>query len=239
MSGALTPMGVLRAAALLGGAIEVGGRPPPGTRLVAAQSEREPDPFEQGYAAGLEKGGAAGYEHGHAEGVRSGHAEGLANAKARLEAEISHARRSVEEGATADHERLVSALAAVSAARQQVLDGAEGELAALGFELACKVLGPALASAAGVRAQVKELLEQTQGPVTVRVHPAIATELALQPHGEVRWVADEDVSMGGALVQHGAATVDARLETILANFKSLLLRSLEERDTHEVVGAAP
>jgi flagellar assembly protein FliH len=238
MSVATASLAILRAAPVHGQPVAVGAERTAAVAQGAATPTRaRDDAFEQGYAAGLEKGIATGFEQGHAEGLRTGQAKGFEEASERVRAAIEEARARVEADAAAGQERIAQAIATVSEARRQVALHAERELIALGFELACKVLGPAMASAEGIRSQVRLLLGDAREGVTVHVHPAMAAELSQQPASGVRWVADDAVCMGGVRLHDGAMTIDATLDTILANFRDVMLLSLDDADAACVEGA--
>jgi flagellar biosynthesis/type III secretory pathway protein FliH len=159
---------------------------------------------------------------------------------ARVLAEAQAARARVladaeEDGRRSGLARAGAVLAAATAARERRLAAVEREIAAIALDVAGKLLGRELASredavvdlAARALAGARERRE-----VTLRVHPddaravraaegALAAILARAPLA-VR--EDSGVARGGAVVETEAGSIDASVETQLAE----LARALEE-----------
>jgi type III secretion protein L len=119
-------------------------------------------------------------------------------------------------------------LAEVALARQRLLDGLEREIAAVGLEVARKLVGSELAARPEAVVEVaRRALEpvRTRREVLVRVNPADAPRLrAEQPRlgallERARGLSlreDAAVSRGGVVVETEAGRVDARVEAQLA-----------------------
>lgn len=183
---------------------------------------------DEGYRAGFEQGLAEGRREGRDQGRRTGYDEGLAQARAqaaeRLAAEMEQGRQELESGFEAQRRAIAQLAAELALQRRQCLEQAEDDLVALGFELTCKVLGPALVSIEGVRAQALRLIERWQEPLAIHVPSFLADELAQIPCDGVRWIADEQVD-AGVVVEGRTMRLDARLDVILGRFRDLLLEA--------------
>ena len=185
-------------------------------------------------------GRAEGYADGHAEGLRAGREEGLrqaeAQARAALQDAIGEATAALREQRRCleDRQQKLQALqASLRQAQTNVWAEAEDDMVALCFETVCRVLGPALASAEGLQAQIRQLLaaspSRAEG-LALHVHPGDARVLA-----ECGWgaespalVADASVALGGCLLRGVTGTLDARLETILDACRRELLAARSE-----------
>jgi flagellar assembly protein FliH len=107
---------------------------------------------------------------------------------------------------------------------------------ALAFAAACSVLGDTALNAAGVRGALRGALAQlrTRPLVALRVHPqdlqllrsdsAIAELITRHgAAGALQWRADEQVVLGGCVLETAEGTLDARLETQLEALRASLL----------------
>lgn len=163
---------------------------------------------EEGLRAGREEGQRAGYEEGRSKGQADAQAEAAA-AAAKAAAEAAQPLR--------ESERRLQALA--GALEQQLAawrELAEDDAVALAYELACRVLGTALVTPEGVRAQARQLRAQADGGVAFHVHPDDLPLLPEPSPGEaMRWVADASVTTGGCIARSDAGALDARLNTLL------------------------
>lgn len=251
---------VLRAAVVASVAARA-GRPPRGDatgRALADPAAQHADALRQGRERGGERGqedgreqGRAqgheeGYEEGHAQGLRSGFEEGLRQgreqARAQLEEAVAQAceaaRREAVESLAQRERALAALIAALDAQAAAVQAAAQDDLAALCFEVLCRVVGQALLTPEGVRAQALQALAQAQAgrgaPVTLRLHPVDVQQLEAALHApdrEPAWPrhlalqADADIGPGGCRVENGATALDARLDTVLAQCRQALLEA--------------
>jgi len=186
--------------------------------LVQAHEEGLRAGREEGLRLGREEGLRAGYE----DGARKGQAEAQALARAALEKATSEATAPLRE-----RERKLAALAASLAAQEEAWRAvAEDEAVALAYELAGRVLGTALVTPEGVRAQAQQLLE-TARPRSAAFHVHPDDLQALQQDAAagagLRWVADAAVATGGCIVKSASGALDARLETLLEECRRALL----------------
>ena len=170
--------------------------------------------FAQAREGGLRLGREEGLRAGHEEGLKKGQAEGQAAGRAALEKSVAEATAPLRE-----RERQLAALLA-SLGEQEAAwrAAAEDEAVALAYELACRVLGAALSTPEGVRAQAQQLLAAARPRAAAfHVHPG---DLGLLQHDDSpdtapRWVADAAVRTGGCIVKGPSGALDARLETVL------------------------
>lgn len=173
-----------------------------------------------------------GARAGREEGLRAGHEEGLKKGQADAQAAAATALEKAVTEATAplrERERKLAALMASFAEQQRAArEQAEEEAVALAYEVLCRVLGAALASPEGVRAQALQVLAAArERELAFHVHPADALLLqqldGADAAGAPRWVADPAVGAGGCLAKGAEGTLDARLETILEQCRQGLL----------------
>ncbi|MCS7220772.1 MAG: FliH/SctL family protein [Anaerolineae bacterium] len=161
---------------------------------------------------------AEGYEAGY----RRGYDQGLELARHALDQEVAHVR---------------SIAQALAQARRQMLESLEGEVVALALAIARKVIGEEAAHNEQViihmvQRAVRQLGQR--GPYRIRLSPRDAQRLserwkAQDDPGGVEWelVPDERIAPGGCILESGAATVDARLETQLDLVQKALLGDRE------------
>lgn len=205
----------------------------PQTQLQAALAAAR----EEGLRLGHEEGGRLGREEGlrsgYDDGFRTGHAEAQAAGCTAIEQAVADACAAMQE-----RERQLTALAASIAAQQASWrEQLEEEAVAFAYELACRVLGAALVTPEGVRAQAKQLLAAGGSqPVGFHVHPDDFVLLQAEA-GATAWVADPAVALGGCVVKGTAGVLDARLETILAQCRDALLELRARRAAASGSGA--
>ncbi|MBA2964782.1 MULTISPECIES: FliH/SctL family protein [Ramlibacter] len=220
---------VLRSVAWQGDAVRLlpGLRPVP-EALPPADAGR--NGYEEGLRRGLDEGARQGHEAGVQRGHQQGLVRGLAEGRAQGQEELASAREEVQRRGQEQQERLTALAQSLERVLAGVLSAAEDELVVLCMDALCRVVGPALASAEGVRAQVDGLLAQhpSAGAIRVHVHPADAVSLqgdnASHAAGaSLSWVADPQVALGGCMVRAAAQTLDARLEVVVDAFKAALL----------------
>jgi flagellar assembly protein FliH len=169
---------------------------------------------------------AEGYEVGYSKG----YAEGSEAARHLLDQEIAQVRQ------VADAARLSC---------QQMLQHMEGEVVALVLAIARKILGDAaLQREATIVDTVHRAVARLgqQGPYRIRLNPRDAEFLSArwQTRDELdgaQWelVPDERIGVGGCILECGAATVDARIETQFELVRRALM-GLQETDFVEEAG---
>ncbi len=154
------------------------------------------------------------FNRGREEGIEQGRTEGLEQARKEFADEAA--------GLTSLAEGIVREL---SVARGQLIHHARCELLDLALAVARKVVGRVAARDPGVaEANLRKALDHVDArrDVIVRVNPEQEEGLrrclpglvdALGRSGEVRLVADEDVSAGGVVLRTAEGEVDATIET--------------------------
>jgi len=185
----------------------------------------------------------AGFERGLREGREQGLPEGRAAGREQVERDVFEAR----EGMADRLARLDRLLAALPAELSRRLATAEDEMVALSHEVVCRILGDQLVTREGVASLVAQAVRQAgdgglldgaeRAALAIHVHPAdlgalrgdgsLSAWLARGRPGQVRWVADERVAMGGCLARSGDGTLDARIETQLAALGRILREGRE------------
>lgn len=215
---------VLRQATIGGAAVAIGHARGKGAAAVPAPHETQPaPPAPETHDT---------YETGHAQGLRTGYEEGYARGRAEAERAASDALAAAVAKATAPlHEQqrhLAGVAAALQASAVAWLREAEDELFAACYATVCRVLGPALMTPDGVRAQAQALLVNFRAgdAVAVHLHPADARLIAQDDRpscAPLAWVADPDIALGGCVVRGSAMALDARLETVLEEVRAGLL----------------
>ncbi|MET3448225.1 FliH/SctL family protein [Ralstonia sp. 1138] len=176
---------------------------------------------EEGYRAGLQSGREEGYQ----QGLKEGRADGL------HEAHVA-ARQAVE----APLRQLDQLLSALPGEMRKRLHESEEEMAALCFEVICRIVGDAVASPQTVREVIRRAVQQLGSQlVAVHVHPADLEDLqadtelntwlarqSTQGGLPVQWVADDSVELGGCVLRSPRGNLDARLETQLAAVRDVI-----------------
>ena len=115
------------------------------------------------------------------------------------------------------------------------IEGLEDVMVEIAFAAACKILGGAAVTEAGVRDMVREamLLARGKEGLVLRVSPADyrilhadpARARAITGDAKVEIIADERVCIGGCLIEAGGSTLDARLEVQLRQLLDALTRA--------------
>jgi flagellar assembly protein FliH len=193
----------------------------------------------------LRKGLDEGHASGLQQGLEEGRAEGLARAK--QEAELREQEARVAHAQQVD--RFAQWLRGLAAGLETRLTAyarsAEEDMIAVCHRALCRVFGETAAHRDGAASSVRqavaeycsvEVASTLAALLTLRVNPADVAYLeadvelaqAIQRHGvqRVTWIADEQVALGGCLVDSAHGRLDARLETQLAALTALLLRSV-------------
>jgi flagellar assembly protein FliH len=173
---------------------------------------------------------AAARQREEREGWAAGHAKGVAEAEAAHRDKLQHLDQLIQ---SAGH------------SFTQQIEGLEDIAVGIAFEALTKLLGQTLPTREGVQAMVAQVLERTRGQerLVVRLAPSDFYLLLQHPSGEpvlahpgVELVPDERVELGGCLVETGAGSLDARLETQMAALRQALLRARAEQPLR---GSAP
>jgi len=197
---------------------------------------------EEGRAQGLEEGRADGFSSGHREGLQAGRTEAAREAAARTREAVSAATEALH----AERMRLSAVLTSLVDGHAQLAAAAEDDLVALCFETVVRVTGATALAPETVRdaAQRATAALQRQPRILLRLHAQDAALLdACSPapaaHGPaIAWRADDEVALGGCLVESPAGVLDLRLETLLADCRAALLRAREQRRAGVEPGAA-
>lgn len=211
----------------------------------SGQASGAADGYREGFSEGLRKGLDEGRASGLAQGLEEGRAEGLARAKQEAElreqaARVAHAQQT---------DRFAQWLGGLAAGLESRLTAyarsAEEDMIAICHRALCRVFGETAAHRDGAVLSVRQAIAEycsvdvastLAALLTVRVHPADVAYLeadvelaqAIQRHGvqRVTWVGDEQVTLGGCLVDSVHGRLDSRLETQLAALTALLLRNM-------------
>ncbi|MBN1916642.1 MAG: hypothetical protein JW889_01930 [Verrucomicrobia bacterium] len=208
----------LKTGRLLSEPYHVGGRP---ERLVtqheldAILEHETGKAFERGFA----QGSAKGYELGEREGAQRAAEEVAGRLKKEFEDKMAV---------------LDGLIGAVSAAREQLLRGAEREVAGLVLTIACRVLAREVETSSVTPELVAEAVRQSMDRkhVVVRVNPADRETLsaggrpldaALSGAAGVEFVDDPTVGRCGCLVESNMGIVDAQLDKQIEQLRQALL----------------
>lgn len=193
--------------------------PPPKPPAAPAEPVR-PDPAverererraQADHEAAVKKAVEDGYEAGHAKGLEEAHAS-LRDKQLQLERLLHEA----------------------SQAFAGQLDALEDVAVGIAFAAAVKILGESLATPAGVRAAVRQVLERTRTDekLVVRLAPhdfyLLLQQRADAWPAELELVPDERIELGGCLVETSAGTLDARIETQMAELRRVLTEVREQ-----------
>jgi flagellar assembly protein FliH len=180
--------------------------------------------FANGRQQGFEAGHAEGIEVGVAEGRTAGYAAGRGSAVADAVAQV---RGEVESALVA----LDAAAAELAGTEAVALADIESTVVDLALSIAQAVLQRELSvvSDPGAEALGRALaLAPDHGDLVAHLNPADLDSLGdladLAPGRSIRLVSDPGVGRGGALVEAGAARLDARLETALERVREVLDR---------------
>lgn len=218
-------------------------RAPPAAAVPAASviGPLEPQPASSaadGEAASQSSRAAEtlGYEAGYAQGQR----EGLTDAAQRVEEATRRAVESAEAEAKtareAERRRIDDALAEHAALTRRVLehlqqhvDAALGQIeeqaVAIAYEAVCRLVAEAAPGVEAIRAAIRGAFGELRGKpaLRVRLHPQDLATLQAGPDAQallqgfpgVSWTADDNVAIGGCLVDTAAGALDARFEVQL------------------------
>jgi len=188
---------------------------------IAAEARAQADAARQ---AAARKGYDEGVARGQNDGYQDGREQGLTEAREQFAADA--------DGLIEQAGRIVEAL---STARAELVHDARCEMLDFAREIAEKVVGRvATSDPAAARRNLRKALELSSAvrDVRVKVNPAQHAALeeylprlveALGHTGQVRLLADEEVSPGGVKLFSEAGEIDATIETQLANVVEALL----------------
>jgi flagellar assembly protein FliH len=186
------------------------------------------------------------FSKGWAEGREAGLCQGLADAQVQLEKTIdkavqeavqkleSHAAAQAQTQA-AEHaarlRRLDELMRDVQEAMLQRFDQLEIEATALAHEAVCKLIGATFVQAPAIAQIIQHAIAQWRGGTLLRVrlnardlqslseHPA--GQALMSRHLGVQWVADPKADFAGCVLDTDQGTLDARLDTQLAQLRAL------------------
>lgn len=212
----------------------------PRERNDAAASAVEAASPQQVFEAAHAAGRSEGIEQGRKEGWRQGHEEGLAAGRQEAARELElRTTEAVAQAVATLHEqqaRLAGIADRLAAMHDRVFDAAEDDLIALAYEMVTRMVAGVAVQPDAVCAALQSALARAsrQPRVLLCVHPEDAA--LLDVHGlragvdqVVAWRADEQVALGGCLLESPAGALDLRLETLLADCRATLLRARGER----------
>lgn len=180
------------------------------TLAVAEQDQDEARVLLEQQAEAATAAMAQGYEEGYQAGQIAGEAEG----------------RAAYVDALTQLDKLAQNLGHEFGAN---LVRSEDSMLAMVYSIACKVLGEALSSSEGVRASIAQALThvKVKEELIIRVHPhdleLIGEGTAFGVASAMQWRADNEVPVGGCLIESVHGTLDARLDTQLEQLKHVLL----------------
>jgi flagellar assembly protein FliH len=205
-----------------------GERIPPGNPAPPEQSASVPDDawldserekIEDELRAEYE----ARVESALAEARSRGREEGLAIAKTESERKIAQ-----------KHEEVARVVAAVGESLEKEIVGAEDLLVGIAFEAVCRILSEGIGDRETVRAMIQQVVRRVSQEETaiVRLHPQDCALLRNGTGGDfsgeegrvkVELVPDDEVALGGCVVETSGGYLDARLETQLQRLRDTVL----------------
>ncbi|MBC5785100.1 hypothetical protein H8N03_19290 [Ramlibacter sp. USB13] len=166
----------------------------------------------------------AGYEEGRRQGLGAAATERAAAVERAVSEALAPLRK--------QQEQLTSLVEGLSTAMHDCLRAAEDDMVALCFDAVCRMVGEAAPQPEAVRSELRAraVRAASDGGAEIHVHPQDLELLEPQPErGPVRYVADPQVALGGCIVRQAGGGLDARLETMLATFKAVLLSARARR----------
>jgi flagellar assembly protein FliH len=210
---------------------------------VPAAPSAEQEAIRAGHEEGRRQGREEGLRAGYEEGMRQGSAKAAAQNEAAVKEAVARAVAPVQE----QERRLAQLVQSLASVMGDLVSSAEDEMVALCYETICRVIGHKALQPPAVRDQVAHLLSSFSAAesVVLHLHPqdaALLETLDGTSEGElrgrsIRWVADPEIRIGGAIVQGSTGALDARLETMLASVKTTLLHAREARSAATRVAA--
>lgn len=208
--------------------VETSASARPGEELAASYE----DARRRGHREGLLRGHEEGRRDGHAEGLRVGREEAAIEARAAIGSAVREATAALD----ADAARLRQFLQEWQRFASELPSHAEDEMLAICFETICRIVGEAAVRPEAVSAMLRHVLASAREHprVVLHVHPEDAAlldtcGLAAAPGQSVAWQADVSVATGGCVLRTPGGGLDCRLETLLLQCKSALLRARGQR----------
>lgn len=194
----------------------------PGAQAAEDAAERSRAELEAARVQVLEDARTQGEE----EGRRRGYAEGLRLGEQAARVQAQEAADQAAATLAQDREALAALCRSMQGLRSELAAALEDDMLLLCHETVCRVLGEALLTPVGLRAQLARLRAAQPGTLAVHVHPQHAAWLdpdALAPG--LRVVGDPAVALGGCLLRSESGALDARLESVLEEVTQALLRA--------------
>lgn len=170
--------------------------------------------YTKGYDAGFAAGRQEGWDAGHEQGLQAG---------------LQQGRQDAEEAARIKAVALDALRAAIAEAAGRHGAAVEAGAIEIAFAALSRLIGQSVGDLAVVAGTVRRVLEQApeRALQTIRLSPtdhALLTQDGHEPGlGNALLLADERVSAGGCIVDTDAGSLDGRLETQLAELKTLLV----------------
>lgn len=148
-----------------------------------------------------------------------------------LELAKAEAQRETER----QHEAVAQTLATIAEHAEREIAGAEDAIVGIAFESVCKILARDAVDRKVVRAMVRQVLARAGREEGVRVHLHPRDCAALRNGGKapfpgkngrmkVELVADEEIGLGGCVVETSGGSLDARIETQVQRLRETLLK---------------
>ncbi|HWW08322.1 FliH/SctL family protein [Collimonas sp.] len=201
----------------------------------------------EGYEKGLSQAREDGHSIGKEEGFRSGREEGLAAAEKESLLSVQHAIIAAKAVLHKQEQQLLQLAHSIPAQIAACLASSEDDMVALVHESVCRIAGKLALSPGGVRQIVSQAMAQLRASeqIVIRLHPADclllteASKASPLPGREVSYLPDNQVSLGGCLIDYPQGTLDARLETQLRQFTDLLLHVRQSAAAAEAAIVVP
>jgi flagellar assembly protein FliH len=174
------------------------------------------DELQQKFESRIEASLEEARHRGREEGLESGRAEAL-------------------EAFERQREAVAQTLARIAGRAEGELAGAEDLIVGLVFEAVCKILAKETVNRDAIRAMVQQILDRAsrEEAVRVRLHPQDCELLGEAAGPEftrdggrmrVELVPDEEIVLGGCIVEAGRGCLDARIETQLQGLRDTVMR---------------
>ncbi|WP_039596110.1 FliH/SctL family protein [Ralstonia sp. A12] len=206
-----------------------------------ASAAAESAGYEAGWLAGQREGTALGHEEGYRSGFETGREDGYQQGLKAGRTDGQQEAHTIAKQAVEDRLRqLDHLLSALPAEMLKRLHQSEDEMAALCFEVICRIVGDAATNRQAVQDMVRHAVQQASTQlVAIHVHPADLAHLqgdadlnawfarqSFQEGSAVQWVADDRVKLGGCILRSPRGNLDARLETQLSAVREAISRGL-------------
>lgn len=206
---------------------------------------------KKGYEEGWQRGHAQGQIEGREMGAAAAREEVLAQAQgivARAEEEarqaahklaLEQAERAWAQAWAPNQARLDALLANVSGQVDARVNAAQDDILCLCMETVTRILGDLAVQPQHIRGVLEQAMQdlKTRPLLSVEMHEADYAALQALPTwndwasthaGEVQWIKSSQLAAGGCIVRSPNGSLDARLDTQLRAFQSILRASREE-----------